>query len=542
MSRKLFTRGVAILLLLSVAAPAALFVAPQRAHAQAATGCLGGLIGLGAGALGSAATVAISVPVNSIAGNLINGDTAGSTWATCINEFVIEPLIRAAIRALIQKLTASVITWINGGNGTGQPSYVQNLPGHLQTVGDTQALAFLNQFGANSNSPFAAAITSSLAANYLQNTSSGGFFGANKDTLVNVTGSQANEVAFLNGNWSQGGVSAWFALTTQNQNNPYTLYQASQSQLGNLVTGAQSTRLNELSWAQGFLSWCGPANNAAGAPGGGTSPGNTCVNKDGTHGTTQTPGSIIAGYANQAVVSNGFQQLISANDIDSALNAIISALLNQVLGGVGGLFGASQNANNSAAGSLTTQLQNYSTANNTGTGAAGAAVTAAIQTSLTQTATYASSWQSIATSAGTAQTALNTLINVCTAAAAGSTDQNFVTNATNEAVQAQAAIVTEVAPVVAQADAAATAAATTQAMIQKVENESTTGIDTTADLQTLQSMPPTAADASNAVQNSQTTGAATGTGLVVAGGSIVDQMNLISSNAATLQASVCTAQ
>ena len=67
------------------------------------------------------------------------------------------------------------------------------------------------------------------------------------DTLAPLLAKRVN--AYLNGNWSQGGVGAWFALTTQIQNNPYTKYQSSQSQLSTIVGeggGAIPARLAEL--------------------------------------------------------------------------------------------------------------------------------------------------------------------------------------------------------------------------------------------------------------------------------------------------------
>ncbi len=563
MSKKTIASALAVLLTISVGAPTAFLIAPQRASAQNATGCLGGLVGSLAGGGGSAAAATVSVPVIDATNAVINGNTSASTWASCINQFVITPLIRSAIRALLQKMTASVVNWINGGNGTGQPSYVQNLPGHLQSVGDTQALAFLAQFGVNSNSPFAAAITSSLSTNYLQNTSSAGFFAANQDTLIRTTGSAANEQAFLNGNWSQGGVGAWFALTTQSQNNPYMLYQASQSELASVVGSAQAARSAELSWGQGFLSWCGAAsapNQPAPAPAGGnglspitvtaqtmgTAPGDSCRNADGSYDQVDTPGSIIHDYTQKAVVNSGFEQLISANDLDSALSAVISALLNQVLGGVGGLLGASQTGTGTAP-SLTTQLQTYSLSNNASTAGS---VTAILQSAVSQTATYSSSWQTIAAAANTALTAVTSLVNSCTAyAAAVSGNQIFLTSptaqaaaATAQAAAARNAITTEINPVLAQANTAGTISATIQAMIQEIQNELNSRIPYAADLQTLQTMPPTTSDVSSALQNAQSTGSAAAVpagSLTVSGGTIVDRMTLITTNATALRASVC---
>ena len=518
MSTKTLSSVLAVLLLVSVVAPTAFFVAPQRAHAQQYGSCIGGLLG---GAIGGVAGAVTAVPVNSTVGNTINTGTWGSTLGTCINQFVIQPLIRAAIHALIQKLTATIINWINGGNGTGQPSYVQNLPGHLQNVGDTQALAFFAQIGTNSNSPFAAAITSSLATSYLQNTSSAGFFAGNKDTFITTTGSAANANAFLAGNWSQGGgTSAWFALTTQPQNNPYTLYQSSQSHLGTLVTGAQNNRLNELSWANGFLAWCGPAGTGNGT---GTAKGNTCTNKDGSPGMTQTPGTIIAGYANQAVVQAGFQQLFSASDIDGALNAIIQALIGQVLGGVNGLFGAGGAGNTGGGVSLTDQLQTYAGAPVTGT-ATQIVQGQILQTAQTQTNQYQSAWAVLRATANFASTALTKLSNSCPA----------------QATPAQTAITSVVTPILTRADSADAITAAALAMIQQVQNEQNSGDPAySTDLQILGSMPPSSSDVSSAQQATQSTGgavAAPAGSLNVSGGTTIDQLALIAVNAAALQA------
>jgi hypothetical protein len=551
MIKKPLASALAVLLVASLVVPATFFVAPQRAHAQQFASCLGGLVG-GLGGLisvittTSAATTPVSVPTGDkgtqtgeASNAAINGGTWGAALGSCVNAFVIQPLIKAAIHALIQKLTANVINWINGGNGTGQPSYVQNLPGHLQTVSDTQALAFLAQIAVNSNSPFAAAITSSLSTNYLQNTSSAGFFAANKDTFITTAGSAANASAFLAGDWSKGGTAAWFALTTQPQNNPYTLFQASQSHLGGLVSSAQNARLNELSWGNGFLSWCGPSTPAPAQPASndplapivvnaqplGTAPGDACTYTQGQGGTIETPGTIIAGYANKAVVSVGFDQLVNATDIDAAFQAIIGALLGQVLGGVNGLFGAGGGGAVAGGGaSLTAQLQAYAGAPVTGTPVQ-IVQGQVIQDAQTRATQYQSSWSLIRSSANSASTAL-TLLNSCATPGV--------------AAQAAAAMTNVIDPIIAQATAADASTAALLAMIQQVQNEQNSGSpDYATDLQTLGTLQPTATDVASAQQATQTTGGAVATpagSLNVSGGTTIDQTALIDTNAAALQA------
>ena len=99
-----------------------------------------------------------------------------------------------------------------------------------------------------------------------------------------------------------------------------------------------------------------------------------------------------------------------------------------------------------------------------------------------------------------------------------------------------------------QVAAASSIASAAQAMVQKVQTELTSsasgaGGAYTADIQTLQTMPPTATDVANAqvqAASSGVTASSTGSvSLSVTGYPLVDQMNLISANAQTLKSS-CT--
>lgn len=558
MSRNVFATSCALLLTILLVVPAALFVAPQRASAQfssiaSAVGCLGGTSALLSGAAGLLESVSpipipflSAVPVNDMIVRAQTTISAGATSQDCINNTILVPLARLLARIVLQQITASTINWINGGNSSGQTLYVQNLPVHLQSVGDSSALAFFTQLERNLHSPFTSAITSSLRTNYLQQTSVAGFFAANQNTLAQ---SSPNVNAFLAGDWSQGGVAAWFALTTQNQNNPYTLYQASQSQLASLVGGAQAARQQELSWGQGFLSWCDPseANTTASNDGTemeGIAPGDFCT-KDGVPGKIQTPGSIIHDYTQQAVVNSGISQLVSANDLDSVLGAIISALGKQILGAAGGLFGASQPSGSRPA--FVTQLQGYSGSNSTAT----ASSNSIVQTMLARLADYTAAWNTISDAANAASASASALITYCNAQSA---DPNASqTDIDAQVSAAQTALTTTIVSVLAQAKSALDSVAPTQSFALKVqaESDSTSSVNADTadaaatlsnDIQTLSTMPPSVIDVISAQENAQAFGVAKASpsgSLAVSGGSLVDQMNLISGNAVALQ-SVCT--
>lgn len=488
-----------------------------------------------------------------------NGITAGaapttafSTNGSFIYSTMLVPMARSIARMILQQITASTINWINGGNGTGKPSFVTNLSVNLQGVGNAVAIPFINQIMAGGfNSPFGPAIASSLMKNYSQQTSMAGFFAANQSTLARAT---PNVNSFLAGNnWTPG---AWLTLTTEDNNNPYMLDLTAKSQLGSNVSQATTNRRADIAAGNGFLSWCGTTaaadqtqSSAAAAyqqcqntngvnadclsaytsAGGTTSlssgvkPGDSCTNGDGTPGKTQTPGSIIHDYTQAAVVNSGIGQLINANDLDAALGAIVTALANQVLGSTG-LLGAS--APSSSRPALTTQLQTTSASS------ASAATSAAslAQTTLTQLGTYTSAWNSIGAVANAASTNIQSLINYCNAQAAINT----------QVTAAQIALTTEVAPVLAQVQTALTTAASTQALALKVKNDTTASVDTlNADIQALVAAPPSIVEVANAQSNAMASGGAVASpegSLTVSGGSLIDQMNLINTNAAALKA------
>jgi hypothetical protein len=348
----------------------ATFVVPQ--HVQAQSSIIGAIQCINAGSLGfevgkKVLSTATAVPVSNFTIEMRTTMTSDATLGNCFYDTVLVPLARLLARMVLQQITAATISWINGSNGSGQVLYVQNFGGLLQGVGDYQTSIFLGQLS-KLNSPFGATIASALRANYLQQTSAAGFFAANKSTLLQ---SAPNIQAFLNGDWTQGGgVRAWFALTTQSQNNPYTLYQASQAQLAKLVETAQSATSIQLEWGRGFLSWCGttPVSSTVDDDGNAaaSSPAPNCTKSDGSPGTVETPGSVLHDYTQKAVVASGIEQLINANDLDSALGAIIAALGKQILGAGGGLFGASQSTGVDR--SFTSELRGYTGETTSSTG------------------------------------------------------------------------------------------------------------------------------------------------------------------------------
>lgn len=634
MNRNPFAVALASFLIIVLVAPTSFLIAPQRAQAQAAVVEVGGNLFTNLITTVKSTITAITGPINTAA------NVAGK-----INTYVLQPLAFILSGNLMKALTASVIGFVIGkANGTGVPQFVVDVRRSLQTVGDSQALAYLRQVSMT-NSPFAGSISSALRTDYLTKTSLAGFWAANMNTL---TRSSPDVPAYLNGNWSQGGVVAWFALTTQTQNNPYELYQHTQAQLAAVVGsgagGATDVRLADINRSGGFTSWCGTSdaaeekqNNASTAyqqcqavcvsgstatddsgattnvncgnqcqavfeaaggnqaalsgrtaEGGiGINPGDPCSNKDGTPGTIKTPGSVIKSTLDK-VLGGQQDKIVRMGNVGGQISDIlgkIGTIVNTVqfasslLGGdSGGLLAVNSTSASNPASRLAQFTPTQDTSGNFTSGYGGATQTGVYQAAaadgssggnmLASVARYEEAWDIISASANAASTKLDSLASFCTEAAdkaalaatvsefgvqiTPTTDlstihSDFIDAARAQAVAAKSAITNVVAPVLAQAGVASTVSTKARAMVDKVQSElkapTVSGNSTyAADLQALQSAPPSPTDVANAEGNARLLGATANPegSLNVSSPPLAGQMNLLSTNAEALKVSVCT--
>lgn len=485
--------------------------------------------------------------------------SAASTYWTMLKGSVLDPLAHALAQAVLKSITASVVNSINGTNGS--PQFVTNLSANLQQVGDIVALSFISQFTSSIVSPFTNAIGGALRSSYLQGSSLAGYFAANQCTLNQAS---PNINGFLSGNFQQGGWQAWFALTTQQQNNPFTIYALAKGQLASLATAAQTNQRQTISQNGGFLSWCGsynpdtaallsqpltsmsgtlntsiPTINADGSVSSGASqttnvtinaptaqaqPGPNCLNSDGTPGTVQTPGSVIHDTLSKALGS-GVDSLVSVHDFDQMVDTILSALVTKVVStGLSALSGSDSSS------SFNGQPSGATGSTDPNANSVASQANSLAQTSLTQVSNYTTAWQTIQSAAQQASSTVTGLAGACSGLAN----------------QAQTALTNEIQPVLSQAQQAFTSAAATQALARRVQIESNgyssgeagAGGSLTSDTQTLAAAPPTVTDVATAQSGAQKTDAATSTSpytLTVSGGTLVDQMNLITQNAQAMR-------
>jgi hypothetical protein len=351
---------------------------------------------------------------------------------------------------------------------------------------------------------------------------------------------------------------------TQTQNEATTMYQECMANGG---TGATCQSVFET--AGGI------------AAGGGVNPGDPCTNKDGTAGTIQTPGSTIKATLDK-VLGGQQDKLVQMGNISAQVNSILSnigTVLNtinlaaNILGGSsgGGLLnagapnGALKQADRAGApppgfgqsgyfGTTNTQIQqnsgisNVTDAANTDRNGVAAAIprdtnadglsgsSSGGSDMLSRVASYKNSWGAIGLSASTTASALQTMMSVCHA--------YFNGNSSPYELAAQNALSFEVSPILTQAAGIQAIVDAATAQYNLVKSESSSSPTYEADLKKLDTMPPTASDVSTAQYNATAYGGATATpagSLTVSHSSIVDQMNLIRNNAASIQLSSCTA-
>lgn len=573
MSKQPLSAVLAILLTISLIAPSAFFIAPQRAQAA-----------LGFGDIVFDPTNWTQTTVSAITNTITSIATpvaAAAEVAMQIDAWVLQPLAFVLSGKLMKMLTAGVIMFVIGkANGTGAPQFVVDVMKSYQTVADSAALAYLNQVG-NTNSPFAGSVSSALRNDYLTKSSLAGFWAANMNSLA---ASSPNVPAYLSGNWSQGGVAAWFALTTQSQNNPYRLYQNSQAQMAGVIGsppgggGAVGTRAAQLDWGQGFMSWCAPDENVKQAqtatqPAGnnpdeqsvtGVNPGDPCMT-DGVSGTIKTPGSTIKSTLDK-VLGGQQDQIVRMGNVGPQINQILNNVATimktatfaaSILGGEnsGGLFGV----DSSSGSNSTSRLAEFRSAPSIGGTAESVYQGAAVDPNMNgasmtkQISLYQSAWNTITPAAQTASSSVASLASFCRAAAekakTDATLLQFRTASLAQAAAADSALTTLVAPVLKRSADASRIVAEANALIQKIQTSLGSGSGGVGnsyadDMQRLQTMPPTMQDAALAQQSAQAFGNATaspaGSLSVAAGSSLVDQMNLLSTNATALKASVCT--
>ncbi len=190
-------------------------------------------------------TVSMFSGVTTAAGTTISASTDVSNF---LKTYVLDTVATAFARAILRKLTAQTVNWINTGF-KGNPAFVTDPGQFFMDVGDQTA----SQYFIGANSPlnqlctaFQPQVRLALVKNYLQEDQfqsqcTFGKIGANFENFTK--------------DFSQGGWEAWFTMTQESQNNPYGAYFDASKQLSARINIQNTKYDKQLNRGKGFLDF-----------------------------------------------------------------------------------------------------------------------------------------------------------------------------------------------------------------------------------------------------------------------------------------------
>jgi|GEM_PF-1091681 len=284
-----------------------------------------------------------TVQVNGGSGTTQQTISAAADTALVQKEFVYDQIAFNIARTAVASIVRSIVNWINSGF-QGEPAFVQDLEMHMQNLADATAGEFIRDIDELEFlcSPFRLDVRTALDNSYRN---SGFEYESAQCTLSDVTN---NIEGFLGGSFNQGGWDAFHEVTSNPINTPTGAYLASEAEMRMRIVDARGEEIQQLNWGDGFLSYkeCTVTN-----PDGSTtvSSGNA-VDPAGANCRVQTPGAVIADQINTSL-GLGAQQLITADEINEIIGALIGQLAQQALTGVNGLLGLSSGGPSTNGGS-----------------------------------------------------------------------------------------------------------------------------------------------------------------------------------------------
>jgi len=261
----------------------------------------------------------------SAAANQITSWATGSLW---VKENILDGIGWAIAKQIVSSMVQSLINWINSGF-QGSPAFLSDFKGFLLNAVDQVVGEYIQDLGGIGSfvcSPFRLDVQVSVALQYQQARADRGQ-GQPAPTCT-LSGIINNIQGFIGGAFDQGGWDDWFDITAQPQTyTPYGSVLAAQAGARARIINAKGEELTILDWGDGFLS--GEICNLV--QGAGTSRQDCFISK---------PGKIIE-EALSFNLDSGRQSLITADEINEIIAALLGQLANMAIQGVNGLLGLS---------------------------------------------------------------------------------------------------------------------------------------------------------------------------------------------------------
>lgn len=328
MRAPIFIKRILILVLMVLMVVSPFFLnsfSPQIAHAQynpeeeaVAGGAACALSALIIQALALLGAFGVEVPVGEFGNRYKENLLDCAAWV--VNNIIINTII------------IEITNWINEGLD-GNSFYVKNLGGHLGSYADELAGRFIDAYGLAEYvcSPFKLQVQRSLAVNRL------GFERRATCTLTSALNNIDDFGVFVSGDFSQGGWSGWYDLTTHSQNNPYGAYLLADAELKKGLRERVDLEKRELDFGSGFqaLKKCEDIEVQADGP---PNPDGTFPTRIEENCTVRTPGaSISTQFSNTTDLGN--QRLLMADELGEVLTGALTQWLLQSFAGPEGVAG-----------------------------------------------------------------------------------------------------------------------------------------------------------------------------------------------------------
>lgn len=257
--------------------------------------------------------------------------TAWATNSYWLKENILDGIAWAIAKAFVSSMLDSLISWINSGF-KGSPMFVQDLEGFLRDAADRAVGEYLDELGGLGSflcDPFKLDIQVAIAIEYDKVRSGKPSGAASKCTLTGVIDNIEGFMSGVEGSFGEGGWNDWFDITSKPETyTPYGAALAAQNQANVRILNTKGEESTKLQWGAGFLS--GEICNLVAGPGG-TSKEECFISK---------PGKIIQ-EALTFNLDSGRQSLITADEINEIIAALLGQLANSALTGAAGLLGLS---------------------------------------------------------------------------------------------------------------------------------------------------------------------------------------------------------
>ncbi|MFH1402072.1 MAG: hypothetical protein ABIG87_00415 [Patescibacteria group bacterium] len=266
-----------------------------------------------------------------------------------IKEYILDPIAWMAAKIAIRMMTTSIVNWINGGFD-GSPSFITDYKGYFKDVADAALGEYINgtrlQFLC---SPFKLDVL--VALNFAFSKAY-----EPKCTLSGIVGNVENAIDDLEKDWKWG---TWISMTASENNNAYGAFVSAHAAVAGDMQNALEEKGKLLDWGNGFFSWESEElvdedgvelneDQKADELGLSEDENGNYVDENGVIldeeqmndemlGTgkvkkkIKTPGSVISSGLNKALGA-GQDSLVTADEIDEIIGALLAQLMQRVIG------------------------------------------------------------------------------------------------------------------------------------------------------------------------------------------------------------------